>query len=427
MKVLLVNKFHYRKGGAETYYLAVGSELEKMGHEVAYFSMQHPDNISCKWSRYFVTQREYNNVSNSLKAIRDGAALVYSPEAKRNFQKLCDDFHPDVVHLNNVHRQITLSILDAPYLGEHRVPVVYTAHDYVTICPAYTMLDGEGNVCDACLEDGKYRHCLERRCVKGSRAKSALAVAEALFNKVHGSSGKINLVIAPSFFMRSKLVEGGWPEGKVTVLQNFADDVMISSAPFPSGALTNRVSPYLLFFGRLSPEKGVDVLLRAFDAAAPGLPGGLRLVVAGDGPERGTLEAIAARLPVADRIEFVGYQSGEGLWTLVEGAAYVVCCSCWRENMPFSIVESFVAGVPVIGTEIGGIPELVFEGETGFLCAPGNADSLTAAIGRALDVFSDADAYGRLGANCLAYVCERCSREKYMHSLVDLYEGLVNG
>ena len=148
MRILLVNKFHYRKGGAETYYLTVGSELERMGHEVAYFSMRHPDNLPCEWDKYFVTQREYNNVKDPLKAARDGMALIYSPEAKRNFQALCEEFRPDVVHLNNVHRQITLSILDAPYLGENKVPVFYTAHDYVTVCPGYLMLDGGGRVDD---------------------------------------------------------------------------------------------------------------------------------------------------------------------------------------------------------------------------------------------------------------------------------------
>ena len=227
MRILLVNKFHYRKGGAETYYLTVGSELERMGHEVAYFSMRHPDNLPCKWDRYFVTQREYNDVKNPLKAARDGMALIYSPEAKRNFQALCEEFRPDVVHLNNVHRQITLSILDAPYLRENKVPVFYTAHDYVTVCPGYLMLDGDGRVCDACLEDRRYRHCIERRCVKGSRAKSALAAMEASFNRAHKSNRRIDRVIAPSRFMRSKLIEGGWPEGKVVFLQNFADDAIL--------------------------------------------------------------------------------------------------------------------------------------------------------------------------------------------------------
>ena len=221
MRILLVNKFHYRKGGAETYYLTVGSELEHMGHEVAYFSMKHPDNLPCKWDKYFVTQREYNNVKNPLKAARDGMALIYSPEAKCNFQALCEEFRPDVVHLNNVHRQITLSILDAPYLRENKVPVLYTAHDYVTVCPGYLMLDGGGRVCDACLEDGRYRHCIERRCVKGSRAKSALAAMEASFNRAHKSNRRIDRVIAPSRFMCSKLIEGGWPEDKVVFVQNY--------------------------------------------------------------------------------------------------------------------------------------------------------------------------------------------------------------
>lgn len=320
MRVLLVNKFHYRKGGAETYYLTVGSELERMGHEVAYFSMRHPDNLPCEWDKYFVTQREYNNVKNPLKAARDGMALIYSPEAKRNFQALCEEFRPDVVHLNNVHRQITLSILDAPYLRENKVPVFYTAHDYVTVCPGYLMLDGDGRVCDACLEDGHYRHCIENRCVKGSRAKSALAAMEASFNRTHKSNQRIDKVIAPSRFMRSKLIEGGWPEDKVIFLQNFADDAILDRAANAGADATDRENPYLLFFGRLSVEKGVDTLLRAFDAALPNLPQDMRLVVVGDGPDADEFKAIASSLGCASRIEFAGYQTGGALQAYVEMA-----------------------------------------------------------------------------------------------------------
>ena len=356
MRILLVNKFHYRKGGAETYYLTVGSELERMGHEVAYFSMRHPDNLPCEWDKYFVTQREYNNVKDPLKAARDGMALIYSPEAKRNFQALCEEFRPDVVHLNNVHRQITLSILDAPYLRENRVPVFYTAHDYVTVCPGYLMLDGGGRVCDACLEDGRYRHCIENRCVKGSRAKSALAAMEASFNRAHKSNRRIDRVIAPSRFMRSKLIEGGWPEGKVVFLQNFADDAILDRAANAGADATDRENPYLLFFGRLSAEKGVDTLLRAFDAALPSLPQDMRLVVVGDGPDAADFKALASSLGCASRIEFAGYQTGGTLQAYVERASLAIASSRWRENMPYSIVEAFAAGTPVIGTNIGGIP-----------------------------------------------------------------------
>lgn len=337
MRILLVNKFHYRKGGAETYYLTVGSELERMGHEVAYFSMRHPDNLPCSWDKYFVTQREYNNVKNPLKAARDGVALIYSPEAKRNFQALCEEFRPDVVHLNNVHRQITLSILDAPYLRENKVPVFYTAHDYVTVCPGYLMLDGDGRVCDACLEDGRYRHCIENRCVKGSRAKSALAAMEASFNRAHKSNRRIDRVIAPSRFMRSKLIEGGWPEDKVIFLQNFADDAILKRASNVGTDLTDRENPYLLFFGRLSAEKGVDTLLRAFDAALPNLPQDTRLVVVGDGPDAADFKALASSLGCASRIEFAGYQTGGALQSYVERTCRT---RLWRLSLPARLLSA---------------------------------------------------------------------------------------
>lgn len=427
MRILLVNKFHYRKGGAETYYLTVGSELERMGHEVAYFSMRHPDNLPCEWDKYFVTQREYNNVKNPLKAVRDGMALVYSPEAKRNFQALCEEFRPDVVHLNNVHRQITLSILDAPYLGENGVPVFYTAHDYVTVCPGYLMLDGDGRVCDACLEDGRYRHCIENRCVKGSRAKSALAAMEASFNRARKSNRRIDRVIAPSRFMRSKLIEGSWPEDKVVFLQNFADDAILDRAANAGADVTDRENPYLLFFGRLSAEKGVDTLLRAFDAALPNLPQGMRLVVVGDGPDAAEFKTLASSLGCASRIEFAGYQTGGALQAYVERASLAIASSRWRENMPYSIVEAFAAGTPVVGTNIGGIPELVNEGKTGFICEPGDVPSMADAISRGTSAFLDWSAYSMLQRNCRSCVTENCSREKFMNDLVNLYKESIDG
>lgn len=427
MRILLVNKFHYRKGGAETYYLTVGSELELMGHEVAYFSMRHPDNLPCEWDKYFVTQREYNNVRNPLQVARDGVALIYSPEAKHNFQALCEEFRPDVVHLNNVHRQITLSILDAPYLRESKVPVFYTAHDYVTVCPGYLMLDGDGRVCDACLEDGRYRHCIERRCLKGSRAKSALAAMEASFNRAHKSNRRIDRVIAPSRFMRSKLIEGGWPEGKVVFLQNFADDAILDRAANGGADATDRENPYLLFFGRLSVEKGVDTLLRAFDAALPNLPQDMRLVVVGDGPDAADFKALASSLGCAPRIEFAGYQTGGALQAYVERASLAISSSRWRENMPYSIVEAFAAGTPVIGTNIGGIPELVEDGKTGFICEPGDVPSMADAISRGTSAFLDRPTYAGLQHSCRSYVMENCSREKFMSDLVDLYKESIDG
>lgn len=421
MRVLLANKFHYRKGGAETYYLEIGEALERMGHEVAYFSMRHPQNLPCAYERFFVTQREYNNVKNPVKAVRDGIALIYSAEARCNFQALCEEFRPDIVHLNNVHRQITLSILDAPYLAEHRVPVVYTAHDYVTVCPGYLMLDGEGRVCDRCLEDGRYRHCIENRCLKGSRAKSALAALEASFNRARRMNGKIDRVVAPSRFMATKLVEGDWPNSKVSVLQNFANDEILARAKGAAADATDRDDPYLLFFGRLSEEKGVDVLVDAFLSIAPELPR-WRLVVAGEGPAIERIKAILEPSPYSSRVELVGYVKGSELRAYVERASLAIASSRCRENMPFSIIEAFAAGTPVVGTRIGGIPELVSEGETGFVCEPGDVGSLAKAVERGIAFCADRSAYEAMQKKCRSYVAERCDQSRFMDELIGLYE-----
>jgi glycosyltransferase involved in cell wall biosynthesis len=425
MRVLLVNKFHYRKGGAETYYLEIGAALERMGHEVAYFSMHHPLNLPCAYERFFVPQREYNNVKSPVKAVRDGVALLYSVKARRNFQALCEEFCPDIVHLNNVHRQITLSILDAPYLIEHHVPVVYTAHDYVTVCPGYLMLDGEGRVCDRCVEDARYRHCIENRCVKGSRAKSALAALEASFNRARRMNDKIDQVIAPSRFMAAKLVEGGWPSEKVCVLQNFANDEILARAKVAVSDVTDRENPYLLYFGRLSEEKGVDVLVDSFLSIASELPK-WRLVVAGEGPARQRIENTLESSPYSSKVELVGYVKGDELRAYVERASLAIASSRCQENMPFSIIEAFAAGTPVVGARIGGIPELVSEGETGFLCEPGDVGRLAKAIERGIALCADRLAYEAMQMRCRSYVAEHCDQSRFMDDLIGLYERKID-
>ncbi len=423
MRVLLVNKFHYPKGGAETYYFALGERLEQMGHDVAYFSMRHPSNVPCAQDAYFVTQREYNEAQNPIKTLRDGWSLVYSREARNSFDALLRDFRPDVVHLNNVHRQITLSILDAPSLGT--TPVLYTAHDYITVCPNYLMLDGAGEVCDACL-GGRFGQCVARCCVKGSRAKSALAAVEAKYIQLHRLNERIDKVIAPSRFMRSKLVEGGWPDDKVVWMQNFASDAICDQARAQGADSTDHEHPYLLFFGRISKEKGVDVLVRAFQGVIDTLPDGWHMVIAGEGPERTAAEALSKSMPGASRVEFVGFQQGDALRANIEGASLAVTASRWRENMPYSVIEAFGAGTPVIGSRIGGIPELVIDGETGLLCEPGDVRSLADAIMRGVRLCSDIVGYHAMQQRCRDYVLDHCSQDAYMASLVHLYGGLID-
>lgn len=445
MRILLVNKCFYRKGGAETYFFALSEGLRALGHDVAFFSMQHPNNESSYWSKYFVSEKDYVGDISAFKKVQEASTLIYSFEARRKFEALLEEFKPDVIHMNNVHRQLTLSILDAPYLKKHHVPVVYTAHDYILLCPAYTMVNGRGEVCDACL-DRRFMHATKNVCVKGSRAKSLLASVEAEFLKYHHSYDKIDAIIAPSEFMKSKLDEGGYA-GRTIAMQNFLTDSQMAMGArvanthkFEDAQAGAR--PYFLFFGRLSKEKGILTLVRAFlqaaglvggnadaqsdDQSAQVLPVTWDLHIVGDGPERGAIEQLIASAgpQAASRIHLLGYKSGEELQREVGNARFSVLSSEWRENMPYSGLESLAAQTPIIGAKIGGIPELVEESRTGFTFESGNIADLKDGLLKAAAV--DEDIYGTMQRWCIEYVTTRCGQQTYAEQLVERYVGCRN-
>ena len=444
MRILLVNKYFYRKGGAETYFFALAEGLKALGHEVAFFSMKHPNNEPSRWSKYFVSEKDYVGEISAFKKVQEASTLIYSFEAKRKFEALLEEFKPDIIHMNNVHRQLTLSILDAPYLKKHHVPVVYTAHDYILLCPAYTMVNGRGEVCDACL-DRHFMHATKNICVKGSRAKSALATMEAEFLKFHHSYDKIDLIIAPSKFMKSKLDEGGFA-GKTVAMQNFLTDSQMAMGA--RVANTHKFEdtkagarPYFLFFGRLSKEKGILTLVKAFlqaaglakgndtvrndDRGTRTLPDVWDLHIVGDGPERGDIEQLIASAgqQAASRIHLLGYKSGEKLHREVGNARFTVLSSEWRENMPYSGLESLAAQTPIIGARIGGIPELVEEGKTGVTFESGDAVDLLNSMRKCSAV--SASSYSSMQRFCREYVNARCLQNKYALTLIDLYERVI--
>lgn len=415
MKVLLVNKFHYRKGGGETYYFDLAEGLRSLGHEVVFFSSQSDRNEPCAQEHYFTRERNYDGGGSPLEKVRDGLAAIYSFDARKRFNRLLEDERPDIVHLNLVQRQLTFSIMDAPALVG--IPVVYTAHDYGLICPNYLMLDGSGEVCDACVGGG-YSNCIRRRCIRGSYAKSALVALESTVAKSRGCYERIDAIVAPSRSMAETLTAGGVPSGKITVLHNYANPHLVEAALKPADD-ANR-ERYFLFFGRLSREKGVDVLLEAYASVRESLPREMYLVIVGDGPERDALEAMAREKGVADRVRFAGFQTGEALRSYVERASLVIVSSRCRENYPYSIMEAFAYGTPVIGTRMGGIPEFVIEGETGYLCESGSSASLGESMVRAAS--APAATYKAMQNRCRRYVLDECAKERYLCSLMAVYE-----
>lgn len=416
MKVLLVNKFHYYKGGSETSYFSLANGLGRLGHEVSFFSMKDEKNLPCAQSEYFIEQIDYNDEKSILNNIRNGISLLYSFEAKRKFEELLQLIQPDIVHLNLVHHQITMSILDAPSL--RNIPVVYTAHDYSLICPAYTMIDGSGTVCGEC-KSGKFLSCITKKCIKNSRVKSVLAASEAFINKKRNSYERIDAVIAPSCYMREQLVEGGICEKKIIAMPN-----CISPEDYQGYARSfadKMESPYFVYFGRLSKEKGIRLVVDAFERA--NLPT-WRLVIVGEGPEKNELEGEVDRRSLNGRIEFVGYKQGDCLKTIVAGAAFSITFPIWRETLSFSVIESMALGTPVVGSAIGGIPENIIEGRTGYLVSPRNVQQLTEIMKRSSRL--DFEQYNSLQKECMKHVRQNCSQEEYINSVVALYQSLLS-
>ena len=416
MRVLLVNKFHWRKGGSETYYFSVGESLREMGHEVHYFSMADDRNEPCEDADCFVSRKDYVGRTSLAAKARAAATFAYSWEARGKFETLLRRVQPDIIHLNLVHHQITLSILDAP--SARGIPVVFTAHDYILVCPNYLMRSGYGRVCDACI-GGSYRHCVAKRCVKSSYAKSLLSAAEARFQRIHRSYDRIDCIIAPSEFMRDTLIRGGFSSSKIVMMRNFLHQRTSSGVP-----QTREGKRYFLYFGRLSHEKGVDLLVDAYLGMRDVL-GDWELVVAGDGPERPKLELESSSRGAG--VSFVGYMCGEELTRLVSGASFTIACSQWYENSPYSVIESLSVGTPVIGTSIGGIPEMVHDGVTGVLCEPFDSTSIGQALVKAAQIRSDKAAYASMRENCVRFVERECGQDGYVRRLVGLYRELIDG
>lgn len=358
MKILMINKFLYPKGGAETYMLKLGAHLARLGHEVEYFGMEHPDNSVGNRVGAYTASMDFHGGSRLAK-LSYPLRVIYSSEARKKIRQVLEDFAPDVCHLNNFNYQLTpsmiLEIRSWSRESGHPCRIVYTAHDYQLLCPNHMCLrPGDQTVCERCL-GGHYLHCLRGRCVHGSLARSAVGAAEALLWRAAGVYRELDLVICCSHFMKSMLDTEPVFSGKTTVLHNFVD-----AKP---GQKTKK-KDYVLYFGRYSQEKGIETLVQAAKEL-PDIP----FVFAGSGPLEPLLEGVS-------NIRNAGFQSGAALEKLIREARFSVYPSEWYENCPFSVIESQMYGTPVLGADIGGIPELIRPGVTGELFRSGDLSDL---------------------------------------------------
>jgi glycosyltransferase involved in cell wall biosynthesis len=408
LRICLVNTFHYRRGGDATYTLDLARLLRSRGHEVSHFAMKHRYNADCDERDFFVEQVDYREASESAGAwARLGAFFrsLYSFEARSRFASLLDHRRPDIIHLQNVRRYITFSILGPA--RERGIPVVFTAHDYDPVCPNSLLFAG-GEVCEVCRGKHYYR-APARRCKEGSFLGTAALAVEGYFVRAMRYYDRMERIITPSRFARDKLVECGFDPGRVLVIHNFVDTEALQ--PSYGGG------EYAVFFGRLSAEKGIDVLMEAA-AMTPDV----KVFVAGEGPLRRELERRRHELH-CDNLEFLGYVEKDDLFALIQQAMFVVVPSICYENFPYNILESFSAGKPVIGSDIGGIPEMIVEGKTGFLVAPGDPEALAR---RMLDLARNPSQRENMGRNARIMVETEFSADIHYRKLLALYGDVVS-
>lgn len=361
MKILLVNKFHYIKGGSETYYFGLGELLKKYGHQVIYFSMQDDNNRPCEQEKYFVDHVDFNAPMSKVQTVKAALKMLYSFEAKKKFEQLIIDEKPDIIHLNIFQSQLTGSIVDVA--KKYHIPIVYTAHDLKSVCPNYQMLN-HGKICEKCLH-GNYMNCFMTGCMKDSKAKSLLATMEAEVYKIKKIYQKIDLVMTPSEFYKKKIEEAGIVKCPIIHMTNF----LPKETEYKNGAERGE---YFLYFGRLSREKGILTLVNAYAKAKVDKP----LYIVGNGPMKKQIEQLIVKKRLQDRVKLLGFKSGRELKNIVSNALCVCLPSEWYENGPYSIMEAQAVGRPVIVSSNGGLPELVENGVNGYVVKPKDVSGL---------------------------------------------------
>jgi glycosyltransferase involved in cell wall biosynthesis len=362
MKILQVNKYHYYRAGAEKYYLDISNELKKRGYELAYFAMHDENNIESKWSKYFISNLDFHNLSFKDKLKLPGR-IIYSLEAKRKFKKLVEDFKPDLIHVHNIYHHISPSILNVA--KKKNIPLVLHLHDYKIISPNYNIYSQGKNHWDYC--GGRFYRCFFNKCFKNSYMQSFLVSLEYFIHHylLNIYNKNVDVFIAPSLFMKKKTSLFSVPAEKIEIINNHIKDNEISKKASTKG-------DYWLYFGRLAKEKGIQDLIFALST----INDGSKLKIAGAGPYKKELENLILKLKLNDRVEFLGKKQEQELKEIIRKSKAVVIPSIWPENFPFALLETIALGKPAIVSNNGGMPEIINHNENGFIFETGNTNDL---------------------------------------------------
>jgi glycosyltransferase involved in cell wall biosynthesis len=338
--VLMVHAQYTSIGGEESVFDSEANLLERNGHKVTRHIVQN--------SSFF-----------DLSEFRGAAKTIWNQDEYRHLRQLIHSSEPDVVHFHNTFPSISPS----GYFAAHTegVPVVQSLHNFRTFC-VNAICFRDNAPCEDCLtKKVPWPGVLHRCHPRGLGVSASVATMIGVHRVAKTWNRKVNVFInVATQFSRSKLIAGGIPENKIVSKPNFLD----FDPGFRGGG-----GGFALFVGRLSAEKGITTLLEAWERVSPSIP----LKILGRGPLETEVTQKAATLP---NVDYIGHRPLSDVVETMGEAAVLLFPSQWYEGMPRTIIESLAVGTPIIASDLGGMPEMVRDGETGLLFPPGDSDAL---------------------------------------------------
>ena len=389
MRILLAHNRYKQKGGEDVVFDTERTLLEQAGHEITVYERDNQEiDTNSVWELLDLSRR-----------------TVWATDSTSSLRKIITQTQPEIALFYNTFPLISPAAYYA--CDSAGVPVIQTLSNYRLICPG-TNLYRNGKICELCISKGVRWPGIRHSCYRDSLGGTAVVAAMLAFHALMKTwKLKVHTYIALTEFSKRKFISGGLPADRIVVKPNF-----ISPDPGPRIGESN----YALFIGRLSREKGIGTLLRAWDLI-PGLP----LIVAGDGPLMKMVDEAATR-DGGTNIQPLGWRSRDEIIGLIKGALFVVVPSECYEGFPVTIVEAFACGVPVIGSRLGGVGEVIRHGYSGLLFEPGDATGLAAA---AQSLWQDPTLRTRLGRGARSQFESHYTAERNYEMMMAIFENAL--